>query len=467
MENTYDLAVLGGGPGGYTAAIRASQLNMKVVLVEKEALGGVCMNWGCIPTKYLLNETKLLSDIKKNKNLTGPVSDLRIDWDKIQAGKKRVVERLVRGVEYLMLKNDIKVIKGNAHFRKKENIQVDQERRNMRLSADKVILAYGSRPAELPFLQPNGEEIITSREALDLQHIPQNMLVIGAGAVGLEMAAIFNRLGTEVTVLEMMPTIIPGADEEMASRLEKLLSRQGIKIHTRMNIRESLIQDGRVHLKGENIGEKKSFSFESEKVLLAVGRKPNSEGLKNVDPRLKMDKSGYTLVDDHLQTGIPGVYAIGDLIGGMLLAHKASHDGIIASENASGLTRRMSYEALPLAVFTEPELATVGLTEQDAKKMGMELSVGSFPFQASGRAVTMGRTDGFVKILADSEGRIRGAHILATGASELIAELTLAVGKKMTLEDVSQSIHIHPTLSEAVMEAALKAQSKAVHILND
>jgi dihydrolipoamide dehydrogenase len=467
MDKTCDLAVLGGGPGGYVAAIRAAQLGLNVILVEREALGGVCMNWGCIPTKYLLGQTKQLDDIKKSRNIIGPVSELRCDWDQVQAEKEKIVKRLVKGVEFLLDRNSIQVIKGTARFHGKENIEIEQGEGRMKLAADKVILALGSRPAGLPFLQPNGKEVITSREALEMRPAPEEMIVIGAGAVGLEMASIFTRLGTDVTVLELMPGILPGADEDMSARLEQLLSRQGLKIHTRMDIQNAQVAEGNVCLKGVDQKNQQPFSFESGKILLAVGRRPNSEGLGEEPSRLELDKAGYVQVDEKLQTGIPGVYAIGDLIGGMLLAHKASHEGIIAAENASGLDRQMTYEAMPLAVFTEPEFASVGLTEQGARDRGIDLKTGTFSLQASGRAVTMGRTDGFVKVLADAGGRIRGAHILSAGASEMIPELTLAIGKKMTLEDVSQTVHIHPTLSEALMEAALKAQNRAIHILNE
>lgn len=466
MGIKYDIAIIGAGPGGYVAAIRGAQLGKKVVLIERDELGGTCMNWGCIPTKYLLHQTKIYKELKDNKNIEGPVKVLKCNWKKVQEEKSRIIDRFVKGIEFLLRKNKIEVIKGTASVKNNHQVAVYAEGNEIFLEADKIIFATGSRPADVPFLMPNGREIITSREALELENIPQRMLIVGAGAIGLEMGTIFQRLGSKVSILEIMPTILPGYDKEIVTRLERHLKGQGLKIYTQMKIEKSLNRGGKVFLKGTCLRNKIPFEFEAEKVLLAAGRRPNSEDLGEVGSRFSFDKNGFVKVNSQLETGVPGVYAIGDIIGNNLLAHKASHEGIIAAENASGLKKEIRYDALPMAVFTEPEFASVGMTEQGALEKGINLQVGKFSLQANSRALTIGKTEGMVKIIADEKDRIIGAHILAPNASELIAEMTLVVDKAMSLRDVSSSIHIHPTLSEAVMEAAMNAKNKAIHVLN-
>jgi dihydrolipoamide dehydrogenase len=465
MENTFDLAVIGGGPGGYVAAIRGAQLGLKVCLVEREKIGGVCMNWGCIPTKYLLHETNTYMDLISHKNLKGPLAEIRCDWEKIQQERQSIVDRLVKGIEFLLQRNGVSVLRGEAKPENSGFLRIRGRNGEQRLGADKFILATGSRPAELPFLKPDGRRVVTSREALELSRVPRSLLVVGAGAIGLEMGVIYSRMGTEVTILELMPTILPGSDRELVTRLERLLKRQGIEIHTRMRIEEGIPGEKRICLKGNCLKDEKPFAFEAEKVLLAVGRRPNSEIVADLKD-ISVDKAGFIEVDDCLQTGKRGVYAIGDVIGGKLLAHKASHEGMIAAENAAGADKRISHNALPLAVFTEPEFASVGLTEDEARERGIVFRKGMFSLQASGRALTMGKTDGMVKVLADPKNRIIGAHILAHNAADLLPEMTLACEKGLRLQDVSSTVHIHPTLSECLMEAALNAEGRAVHRIN-
>lgn len=466
MDNKYDLAVIGGGPGGYVAAIRAAQLKKRVVLVEKDRIGGTCMNYGCIPAKYLLHQTKIYRELKENKNIEGPLEKIKFNWKRVQEEKNKIVERLVKGIEFLLRKNGIEIVKGEGFIKSEKQIAVKTEGGDQILESDKIILATGSRPAALPFLEPNGKEVVTSREALEFDSIPTKMLVVGAGAVGIEMGSIYQRLGSDVSVLEIMPTILPGSDREMVVRLERILKQQGLKIHNQMRIEESNIKKNRVSLKGTDLKTQSAFEFEAEKVLLAAGRKPNTEGLTGKDLKLLLDKQGFVKVNNLLETSIPGIYAIGDMIDGYLLAHKASHEGIIAAENASGLKAEISYKALPQAVYTEPEFSSVGLTEEEAKERGIKIQVGLFSLQANGRALTTGSQEGMVKIIADEEDEIIGAHILAANASEFISEISLAMKRGLKIQDVSSSIHIHPTLSEAVMEAALKAKNQAIHILN-
>lgn len=466
MEKHYDLAVIGGGPGGYTAAIRGAQLKKKVILFEKGKVGGTCMNWGCIPTKHLLHETHTYHLAKKNKNLDGPLSEIKCKWTDVQKQKERVVARLVRGVEFLLEKNGVTLIKREARLLNGREIISSDPDTEWHVTADKIILANGSEPACLPFLEPDGGRIITSREGLELDPVPERMLIVGAGAIGLELGTIYQRLGCQVTILEIMPGILPGCESDLGSRLERSLKAKGLKILTRMKIEKNIIAPGGVRLEGTCLRDQSPFSFEGDVVLLATGRKPLSQALLDENPGLSADKKGFIIVNERLETSLPGVYAIGDLNGGYLLAHKASHEGLIAAENAAGADHHMPYHAIPAAVFTDPEYASVGMTEEQAKDAVGEIKVGQFPLSASGRSLTMGNQDGMVKIIADASEKVLGAHIVAPHASEFIGEMTLAVSRGLKLGDIASAVHIHPTLSETVMEAALHARGEAIHILN-
>jgi dihydrolipoamide dehydrogenase len=466
MDKKYDLAIIGGGPGGYVAAIRAAQLGKKVALIEKDKLGGTCLNYGCIPAKYLLHQTTVFREIQESKNLRGPLKEIKCDWERVQKEKSEVVGKMVKGVEFLLKKNGVEVVKGTGFLKNERQVIVETEGEEKLIEAEKIILAIGSKPTKLPFLAPNGKEVVTSREALEFDSIPRKLLIIGAGAIGLEIGTIYQRLGSDVTILEIMPSILPGSDKEMATRLDRILKLQGLKIQTRMRIDSARIKEDKVSLQGMYLETQARFEFEAEKVLLATGRKPDSDVLKKGDFKALLDSQGFFKVNPFLETDMPGIYAIGDMIGGKLLAHKASHEGILAAENASEAKREMDYEALPMAVYTEPEFSSVGLTEEEARKEGTGIKVGLFPLSANGRSLTIMAQEGLVKIIADKKDKVIGAHIIAPNASEFISEVTLAISKGLRIQDVSSSIHIHPTLSEAVMEAALKAEGKAIHILN-
>ncbi len=466
MDKKYDLAIIGAGPGGYIAAIRAAQLGKKVALIEKDKLGGTCLNYGCIPAKYLLQQTKVFREIQESKNLKGPLKEIKCDWDRIQKEKSGVVAKMVKGVEFLLKRNGVEVVKGTGFLKNERQVIVETEGEEKLIEAEKIILAVGSKPTKLPFLAPNEKEVVTSREALEFKAIPRKMLIIGAGAIGLEIGTIYQRLGSDVTVLEIMPSILPGSDKEMVTRLNRILKLQGLKIQTQMRIDSAQIKEDKVSLQGMNLETQARFKFEAEKVLLATGRKPDSDVLKKGDFKALLDSQGFFKVNSFLETGAPGIYAIGDMIGGKLLAHKASHEGILAAENASEAKREMDYEALPMAVYTDPEFSSVGLTEEEAREKGIGIKVGLFPLSANGRSLTMMAQEGLVKIIADKKDKVIGAHIIAPNASEFISEVTLAMSKGLQIQDVSSSIHIHPTLSEAVMEAALRAEGKAIHILN-
>ncbi len=467
MNLKKNIAVIGAGPGGYVAALRASRLGQKVVLFEEDRVGGTCINYGCIPTKYLLHQTKIFQDLKGNNKLEGPIEQITCSWSKIQAGKRQAVDRLVGGIEFLLQKSDVELVKSRAWLQDERHILARTEGDERVFEVERIILATGSRSAELPFLQANGREIVTSREILDLPAVPKKLVVIGAGAIGIEMATIFGRLGTDVTILEIMPTVLPGCDKEMGARLERLLKKQGLKVFTQMKIEQVVQSQGKTVLKGTCLRNQTSFEFDSERVLLATGRKANGESLHAGSPFIKLNSSGCVEVNSKLETNIPGIYAIGDVIGGKFLAHKASHEGLVAAENAAGGDITMDYRSLPMAVFTEPEFASVGMTEEEAGQQSGGFRIGLFSFQASGRALTMDSPEGLVKLIADRNEDILGAHILGPSASDLIAELILAMHKKLKLGDVASAIHVHPSLSESVMEAAMKAQGLAIHVLNE
>ena len=465
MADQRDIVIIGAGPGGYLAAMRGAQLKKKITLIDQDRVGGTCINYGCIPSKYLLHQTKVLKEATGSRTIEGPVGDLRLNWAKVQQGRQAVVDQLVKGLVFLLEKGKVEIVKGSARLRGDKTVTVRTADGERQLKADRVIVATGSRAAGLPFLKVDGRTVITSTEALALAEIPKSLLVIGAGAIGLEMGTIYKRLGADVVVLEILPQILPGSDKEAVSRLERALKKQGLKLFTEMKIESAEVAGDQVALRGVGVKTNAPFEFKAEKVLLSAGRKPNTEALFDGEPFLDMDR-GFIKVNAALETNVPGIYAIGDVIGGKLLAHKAFHEAVVAVENASGLIRTADTRALPASVYTEPEFATVGLTQEEAVAAGIKVKSGVFPLQASGRAMTMGATDGLVKVLADETDKVIGAHVVAPGASDLMPVLTMAVAKGMTLQELDSIIYIHPTLSEMIGEAALKANNKALHILN-
>lgn len=466
MAEKRDLVIIGGGPGGYLAAMRGAQLGKRVTLIDQDRIGGTCINYGCIPTKYLLHQTKVLKEVSGTRTLEGPVADVRLNWPKVQQGRQAVVDQLVKGLVFLLEKGQVEILKAPARLRADRSVVVRSADGSSIFEAGKVIVATGSRAAGLPFLKADGRRVLTSTEALELPEVPKSLLVIGAGAIGLEMGSIYRRLGAEVTVLEILPQILPGSDREAVTRLERALKKQGLKIFTEMRIEDAVVEDGAVTLKGVQLRTNQPFAYQAEKVLLSAGRKPYMEGLFEGPPFLEMER-GFIKVDTSLRTSAAGIYAIGDVIGGKLLAHKAYHDALVAVENAVGAGgRTVEYQAMPMAVFSEPEFASVGLTQEEAAAGGMAVKSGVFPLQASGRAMTMGASDGLVKVLADDADRVVGAHVVAPGASDMLPVLTMAVSRGMTLKDLDSIVYVHPTLSEAIGEAALKAHGLALHILN-
>ena len=458
-----DIVIIGGGPGGYVAAIRAAQLGGKVALVEKEELGGTCLNWGCIPTKALLRGAEILDLIEGGKDygiLAGAVS---VDFAKLMARKDRAVKTLVGGVSGLMKANGIEVIRGTAKLASPQKLEVVNPKQEKEIyQARKVIIASGSVSAEIPIPGARLPGVIDSYGALALKQVPESLVVIGAGPIGLEFATVYAALGAKVTVLELLPQVLPSEDPEIASALEKTLRRFKIQSLTGIQVQKIAEgPEGRLQVTVEG-GEGKAFP--AQYVLMAVGRKPNVEGLGLEEAGVRFSKKGIE-VNDKMETNVPGVYAIGDVTGKWLLAHYASAQGEVAAKNALGHEERMDERVVPRCVYTIPEVASVGLTEQKAAEEGYKVKVGRFPFSANGKAAILGERTGMVKIVGDGKyGEILGVHIIGPHATDLIGEAVVAMRLEGTAADIGQTIHPHPTLTEAVMEAALDVDGAAVHL---
>jgi len=461
--NEIEVVIIGGGLGGYVAAIKAAQLGLKVVLVEKDKLGGVCLNWGCIPTKALVSTAELLNNLQRAGEFGIQVKDYSFDFPAIMKRKDMITKRLSSGVEQLLKANRVRVIKGEGQIIKPGTVEVtDAAGEKEIIKTKNIIIATGSKVMRLPIPGIDNEGVITSDGALSLSELPSRMVIIGGGVVGIEFAGIFKALGVEVTVVEMLPRILLPIDEEIAVRLTQLLKRKGIEILTDSKVKE--IKKNRQNLEvliSTADGEKK---LEIEKVLLAAGRVPE---LGNIDVQrlgIELDK-GAIKVDEKMRTNIPGIYAVGDVVGKIMLAHVASREGIVAVENISGKEVLMDYKVVPNCVFSMPEVASVGLTEEEARKENHNIKVSKFPFIANGKALSMGETEGMVKIIADADtSELLGFHILGAHASDLIAEGTLALSMEATAFEIVNTIHAHPTLSEAIAEAAEGITGKPIHI---
>ncbi len=453
---------MGGGPAGYVAAIRASQLGGKVILIERDALGGTCLNRGCIPTKALLHSVEILESARGGKDYGISVGELTIDFAKMMSRKDAVVNTLVNGVQYLMRSNAIEVIKGTGKVISPTEVEVDGGQQGV-IKATRIVLAPGSIPSVVPIPGVDGSGVITSDGALRLSDIPQSLLVIGGGAIGVEFATIFAKLGTKVTIVEMLPQIIPTEDHELSMSLKRVLEKDEIKIFTSAQV--SRIEDDPEGDKLISVAtEEGKQKLTAELVLVAVGRKPNIDGLGLARVGIKTERGSIT-VNDRMETNIPGIYAAGDAIGGVQLAHVAFAEGEVAVENALGKDSVIDYRVVPRCIYTMPEVAAVGLTEGQAREEGLNLKVGRFPFTANPKALILGQPNGFVKVLSDAEsGEIFGIHIFGPQATELISEAALAIRMEATVSEISSTIHAHPTLSEAVRETALDAEGVAVHM---
>ncbi len=461
----FDLIVIGAGPGGYTAAIRAAQLGMKTAIVEKgKTLGGTCLNVGCIPSKALLSSSELFYGARKHFGSHGISADgLSMDVGAMMKRKDGVVRKMARGIDFLMNKNGIERVAGLGRIAGPNEVEVTSDAGQQCLKAKRILIATGSRVAGLPFLEFDGETVLSSDDAVALGQAPVSMIVIGAGAIGLELGSVWARLGTAVTVVEFLPRIAATFDEDIAQALQKLLQRQGLKFHLGTYVESAEKTEGGVKLTAAK-GDKK-LELEAEKLLVAVGRKPNTGGLGTAEAGVELDERGCIKIDAEWQTSVSGIYAIGDVVAGPMLAHKAEQEAIAAVERMVGQPGSVNYDAIPWVIYTSPEVATVGLTEAEAVEKGHEVGVGVFPFQANGRAVAGGHADGLAKVIADkATGLVLGAQILSANASELIAEVVLLMELGGSAKDMARTIHAHPTMSEGLREAAHAATGEPLHI---
>lgn len=464
----YDLVVIGGGPGGYVAAIRAARQGLRVALVEKEAIGGVCLNWGCIPTKAMIRSAEIYhqaQDARKfGVNIDG---DITIDLPSVIKRKDRIVRRLVKGIEVLLKKENVDTYTGIGLLSKPGQVQVELEDGEEKiLQAENIIIATGSKSASLPIDGIDLPGVINSREALDLEDLPEKMVVIGGGVIGMEFAFLYSNMGVEVTVIEFMDSIVPEADNDITDELAKLARNKKINIHTSSQAKKIAKTEGRNDnmLVAFEVEGKEKYII-TDKVLIAVGRLPNLPGIDSESIGLELnEKRGGIKVDDHMRTSVDGIYAIGDVTDKVMLAHVASHQGIVAADNIAGSEHKMDYKAVPSAIFTDPEVATVGMSEKDAKEAGIDYVVGRFPFSANGKVMAMGERRGFVKIIKEEDtGQVIGAGIIGLHATDLIASLTLAVNRNLTAHEIAETIHAHPTTAEVIHEAALDTEGGAIH----
>jgi len=459
MAGSFDIVVIGGGPGGYVAALRAAQLGARTAIVEKDRMGGTCLVRGCIPTKALLQSSELYT-LAKDGRAFGLVADnVGFDWAAAQKRKTAVVDQLVKGVEGLLKVGGVTSFKGAARLAGKGIVDLGGEE----VQAKDIVIATGSAIARIPL--PGAELTIDSDQILELKQVPKRLAVIGGGVVGMEFAAMFAALGSKVTVLEMLPQVLAMVDGDLVNVYTKHLAGLGGEVHTDSKVSRVVKQNGGLQVQFSTGGE--GGAVDADQVLLAVGRVPYTQGLDAESAGVKLER-GRVVVDEHLHTDGEGIWAIGDVIGGIMLAHVASYEGVCAVENIAGHSSRVpDYHAAPNCVYTDPEIAHVGLGEKEAKEKGIAVRVGRFPFAASGRALTLGQTEGFVKVLSDPDsGRLLGAHIIGPRATDLIAEATLAIQNGLTLEQIDLTIHAHPTLPESLMEAALAAQGRAIHVAN-
>ena len=457
----YDVVVVGAGPGGYVAAIRAAQLGLKAAVVEREELGGVCLNWGCIPSKALLKNAEVLSLLHRAGEFGFYFDNLRVDYAEAVARSRRVVERNIRGVAYLLRKNKVDHIKGEASLRDSHTVEVAPE--GMVFSSQNVILATGARPRSIPPLPVDGELVMTSRHALELQQLPSSVVIVGAGATGVEFAYLYNAYGVKVTVVELLPRVVPNEDEEISKQLEHALSSEGVIFITDHRVTEMTPIPGGSKLKVESSNG--TQEIECEKVLAAIGVQGNVENL-GLDKVGVATEKGFIQIDGNMATNVPGVYAIGDVTGKVLLAHVASAQGVMAVETIAGVeSQPLDYVNMPRATYCIPQVASFGLTERQAREAGYGVKIGKFPFQASGKAAAMAETTGMVKLVVDEKyGELLGAHLIGPEVTEMLAELSVARLLEGTTLDLGWMVHSHPTLSEVVKEAALAADGRSIHI---
>ena len=467
-QNKYDLVVIGSGPGGYVASIVAAQKGMKVASIEKrESLGGTCLNVGCIPSKAMLHASEQYENsVKVNGNEDWGIQckDVTLDLNKLLKKKSGIVEELTKGIDYLFNKNKVKKYLGTAKIISSDEIEINNNGKIENIHAEKIIIATGSTPTILPNIDIDETQIVTSTGALDLKKVPKKLIVIGAGVIGLEMGTVWRRLGSEVEVIEFLPRILPGMDNEVADKFMKILQKQGIKFKLSHSLESVKKVDGKVMLSIKDTDTNSLKQIDADVVLIAVGRKPNTSGLGLEELGLATDKHGFIEINNKFESSIKNIYAIGDVIKGPMLAHKAEEDGVAAVEIINGEAGHVDYNLVPGIIYTAPEVAVIGKTEEELKNDGISCNKGVFPLTANSRAKAIGHTDGMVKILADkSTDKILGAHMIGHEAGTVIHELSVAMGFGASSEDVARICHGHPTVNEAIKEAALATYSKAIH----
>ncbi|HTW90305.1 MAG TPA: dihydrolipoyl dehydrogenase [bacterium] len=459
-----DVLVIGAGPAGYVCAIRLAQLGRSVVLIERERVGGICLNWGCIPVKALLHAAHTVRGAAEARRMGIVFGQPQIDFQSLYSWKGRVADRLVRGVEFLLRSNGVETIKGTARFIDGQHVAVVQpDGTELEFGAKHIVVATGSVPSVLPGFEPDGIRVLDSNGALNITQLPGRVVVIGAGAIGLEFATIFRRLGANVAVLELMPQLLPGFDTDVSLSLKKAMEGEGIEFH--LGVRVSSLEREPAAVVHYLTGETES-TVEADAVLVATGRKPFTAGLELDRAGVKVDERGFVVVDQKYRAGAAHVYAIGDVKPGLLLAHRAMADGIALAESIAG-NRQWRFKAVPSCVYTDPEVASVGLSQADAVSQGLKVKVSRLPISAIGRPLTLGRSDGLCKMVVDAEtDKVLGVQLAAPGADVMIAEATVAVELGLTAAEIGRVVHAHPTMSELLFEAAEAIHSKAIHIVN-
>lgn len=467
-NQNYDVVVIGAGPGGYVAAIRAAQLGLKTAIVDKQWLGGVCLNVGCIPSKALLKNADVAHTLRdRAKEFGFSFDNLNLDFSVAVKRSRQVSDRLVKGVGFLMRKYNIAVHMGKGFIKSKDTVQVtDKDGKTTDLKTKNIIIATGAYPFVIPGVTVDGQKVVTYLEAILQEKMPKSVVIIGAGAIGVEFATIWNAYGAKVTIVEMLPRVLPLEDEESSAELAKAYKKRGIDMLTGTKVLavETIATGVRVRVSpGEGQPEK---ALEAEQALIAIGFRPNTKDIGLEGVGVKLNQRGFIDIDDRMATSVPGIYAIGDVTGQLLLAHVASAMGVIAAENIAGVeTVKLNYRMMPRATYSHPQVASFGYTEAEAKEQGFEIKVGRFPFSANGKALGLGDYNGFVKIITEAKyGEILGAHLVGPDVSELLPELTLAQRMELTPAEIGRNVHAHPTLSEALMEAAEGAEGHAINI---
>ena len=465
MSEKFQAVVIGGGPGGYVCAIRLSQLGIKTACIESRGtLGGTCLNIGCIPSKSLLNLSENYYKAKHFSSLGIEVGKVKLNLEKMMKNKDNAVTILTKGVEFLFKKNKVTYYKGTGSFKSNNLISITDNKNNKTIiEADKVIISTGSEPVSLPGIKIDEKSIISSTGALSLNSVPKKMVVVGGGYIGLEMGSVWSRLGSQVHIIEYLDHITPGMDKEISKELLKILKKQGINFHLETKV-ESIKKEGKKVIVNTSEKEDKKNSFDCDVVLISVGRKPNTKNLNLNKIGIQLDKKDKIKVNKNFQTNVQNIYAIGDVIEGPMLAHKAEEEGIAVAELISGQSCHVNYDVIPGVVYTFPEVASVGKTEEQLKDANQTYKIGKFPFMANSRAKTVNEPEGFVKILADNKtDRVLGVHIIGSHAGEMIAEMAIAMEFGASSEDIARTCHAHPTFSEAIKEAALSVDKRPIH----